>query len=93
MEYIKVRLSDENGLNGETAWAYATRVSEHNFVSSNLRLNLDNDTAYFPVGTEIILQKDGYNVDMVATKELYEAKEIIKNITRLYTGKTTRQPK
>lgn len=78
MEYIKVRLSDENGLNGETAWAYATRIDERSFIPSDLRLILDNNTAYFPVGTEIILQKDGYNVDMVATRELYEAREIIK---------------
>lgn len=76
--YKKVRLTDENGLNGETAWAYGRRETKHNYEPYNLSLILDNETAYFSVGTELILKEDQYNVDMEKTKELADAKAIIK---------------
>ena len=75
--FKKVRLTDENGLNGETAWAYGRRDDRSNLYPYNLYLILNNDTAYFPNGTELILQEDGYNVDMVETKRLAEAKALI----------------
>lgn len=75
--FIKVRLTDEEGLNSETAWAYAKRESGHNYTPCNLYLILDNNTEYFGAGTELILQEDGYNVDMEATRELAKARAII----------------
>ena len=75
--YKKVRLADENNLNGETAWAYGVRINKFNYEPNNLRLILDNNTEYFPVGTELILAEDEYTVDMLATRELFEAKKII----------------
>ena len=46
--FKKVRLTDENGLNGETAWAYGRRDDRTNLYPYNLYLILNNDTAYFP---------------------------------------------
>ena len=65
--YTKVRLTDSKGLNGETAWAYGMRKNQYNYAAYNLRLILDNNTSYFSAGTELILEKDGYTVDMKAT--------------------------
>ena len=75
--YTKVRLTDSKGLNGETAWAYGMRKNQYNYASYNLRLILDNNTSYFSAGTELILEKDGYTVDMKATQELANAKALI----------------
>lgn len=75
--YTKVRLTDSKGLNGETAWAYGMRKNQYNYDSYNLRLILDNNTSYFSAGTELILEKDGYTVDMKATQELANAKALI----------------
>lgn len=75
--FIKVRLADKEGLNGERAWAYAIRKNVHDYTPSNLYLILDNNTEYFGAGTELILQEDGYNVDMEATRELAKARAII----------------
>mgnify|MGYP000895034046 CR=1 FL=1 len=52
-------------------------LSGINYASYNLRLILDNNTSYFSAGTELILEKDGYTVDMKATQELANAKALI----------------
>ena len=75
--YTKVRLIDSEGLNGETAWAYGMRKTQYNYEAYNLRLILDNNTSYFSAGTELILESDGYTVNMKATKELANAKALI----------------
>lgn len=80
-KYAKVRLSDKNGENGETCWAYAERTNKNDFTASNLRLILDSNSDYFEVGTELILKDDGFNVDMEATQELLEVKKLLTSIT------------
>lgn len=95
--YIKVRLSDENGLNGERAWAYARKVEGINFLQAyygllnqdglNYQLILDNNTAYFSRETELILSEDGYNVDMEATRQLQLAKAMIQEIKSISRSK------
>lgn len=96
-KYTKVRLTDEDGLNAETAWAFGHCESKTMRTPDNLYLILDNNTEYFPAGTELILSDDGYNVDMEATRALYMAHRIIEKyhgITRRdYWDATTRTAK